>query len=249
MIKTIIIDDEKHAISGLKYELSMNCPQVAVIGETTDPKEGIHLVQELKPNLIFLDIEMPTMNGFELLKNISGKIDFDVIFVTAYDQYAIKAFKFSAVDYLLKPVNSNELKDAIRLLEKRKYSFNNEHFEALLSNISKKNNTLEKIVLPTSKGLEFIEVKQIIRCESDSNYCKVFLTNNEFLFLAKTLKEIESILFEYGFYRIHNSHLIALDHIARYQNIDGGVIEMKDGTSIPVARSKKNEFLKRFKLN
>ena len=249
MIKTIIIDDEKHAISGLKYELSMNCPQVDVIGETSNPKEGVRLIQELKPDLLFLDIEMPIMNGFELLKSLNGKINFDVIFVTAYDQYAIKAFKFSAVDYLLKPVNRSELKAAIALLEKRKYSFNNEHFAALLSNISKKNNTLEKIVLPTSKGLEFIEVKQIIRCESDSNYCKLFLTNNESLFLAKTLKEIESILFEYGFYRIHNSHLIALDYIARYQNIDGGLIEMKDGTTIPVARSKKNEFLKRFKLN
>ncbi len=247
MINAIIIDDELHAIEGLVYELEQNCPQVNVVASSTNPLEAIKFISELKPDLIFLDIEMPMMNGFELLQNVKDKIDFDVIFITAYDQYAIKAFKFSAIDYLLKPVNGDELKNAIALLKRRKYSFNNDHLTALMNNISKKNPSMERVVLPTSQGLEFVEVKKIVRCESDSNYCRVFLLGGEPIFLAKTLKEIESILFEHGFYRIHNSHLISLLHVSRYNHSDGGEIEMADGSQVPVSRSRKNEFLKRFR--
>lgn len=247
MLKTIIIDDEKHAIESLKYELAQNCPQVSIIAEETNPLIGIELITTLNPDLVMLDIEMPQMNGFELLKSLRGNINFEVIFTTAYDQYAIKAFKFSAIDYLLKPVDSSDLQKAISLLEWRKYSFSNEHFSTLMSNISKKTAVPSKIVLPTAESLEFIEVGNIIRCESDSNYCKVFLIEGEPLFLAKTLKEIESLLFESGFYRIHNSHLISLDHIKRYIHTDGGFLKMSDGTEVPVARSRKAEFLKRFR--
>lgn len=247
MINAVIIDDESHAIKGLIYELEQNCPEVNVVANSTDPIEAIRLINELKPDLVFLDIEMPVMNGFELLQSLKDKIDFDVIFVTAYDQYAVKAFKFSAIDYLLKPVNGDELKNAIALLQKRKYSFNNDHLAALMTNIGKKNTALERVVLPTSQGLEFVEVKNIVRCESDSNYCRVFLKGGDQLFLAKTLKEIESILFDHGFYRIHNSHLISLLHVSRYNHTDGGEIEMSDGSQVPVSRSRKNEFLKRFR--
>jgi len=247
MIKAIIIDDELHAIEGLKYEIEQTTPEVNVIGYTTNPVEGIGMIHELNPDLLFLDIEMPSMNGFEVLKNLKDKIDFDVIFVTAYDQYAIKAFKFSAIDYLLKPVNGNDLKHAISLLTERKYSFNNDHFTTLMANLSKKNDKLERVVLPTAQGLEFIEVKNIIRCESDSNYCKVYQVDGQPLFLAKTLKEIESLLYDYGFYRVHNSHLISMSHIVRYLHLDGGMIELVDGYKVPVSRNRKNEFLKRFR--
>ena len=191
---------------------------------------------------------MPLMSGFQLLNEVRDIIDFDVIFVTAYDHYAIKAFKFSAIDYLLKPVHRQYLKKAISLLEKRKYSFNNNHFSTLISNIENKSDKLEKIVLPTSTSLEFVEVKDIIRCESNGNYCKVHLINKKTIFLAKTLKEIESLLFDQGFYRIHKSHLIALAHIVRLIHSEGGFIELIDESKVPISRNRKKEFLKRLKI-
>jgi len=247
MISTIIIDDEQHAIESLKYELLENCSQILIVATTTNPVEGLELIKKLQPDLIFMDIEMPQMNGFELLSQVENNIDFDVIFVTAYDHYAIKAFKFSAVDYLLKPVNGLHLKMAVSLLEKRKYSFNNRHLKTLINNISKKDQKLEKIVLPTSTGLEFVEVNNIVRCESNGNYCKVHLIDKQTIFLAKTLKEIESLLFDQGFYRVHNSHLISMVHIVRYIHSDGGFIELVDNSKIPISRNRKKEFLLKFR--
>jgi len=246
MIKAIIIDDEQHAIESLKYELSQNCPEVTMIGESTDAKNAIQLVNELKPNLLFLDIEMPWMSGFELLQKID-EISFEVIFVTAYDRYAIKAFKFSAIDYLLKPVNGKELKKAVSKVVSKKSDFNQNHLQALIQNLTQKEETLEKIVLPTVDGLEFVQVDQILRCESDSNYCRIILANGRSIYLAKTLKEIESLLVDHAFHRVHNSHLIAEQYILKYSNAEGGHIEMNNGDLIPISRSKKNEFLNLFK--
>lgn len=246
MIKAIIIDDERHAIESLKYELSQNCPEVKIIGESTIAKEAVQLINELKPNLLFLDIEMPWMSGFELLQKIDN-ISFEVIFVTAYDRYAIKAFKFSAIDYLLKPVNGEELITAVNKVNNKKTDFNENHLQALIQNLTQQEEKLEKIVLPTVEGLEFIQVKKIVRCESDSNYCRITLENGRKVYLAKTLKEIESLLVDHAFHRVHHSHLIAEQFILKYSNTDGGHIEMQNGDMIPLSRSKKNDFLNRFK--
>lgn len=246
MINAIIIDDERHAIESLKYELSQNCPEINIIGESTKAKEAIKLVNELRPNLLFLDIEMPWMSGFELLQKIDN-LSFEVIFVTAYDRYAIKAFKFSAIDYLLKPVNGDDLKNAVKKVVNKKTDFNQTHLQALIQNLTQQEEKLEKIVLPTVEGLEFIQVKNIVRCESDSNYCRIILDSGRTVYLAKTLKEIESLLVDHAFHRVHHSHLIAEQYILKYSNADGGYIEMKNGDIIPLSRSKKNDFLNRFK--
>ncbi len=246
MIRTIIIDDEAHAIEALKYELEKNCPEVEIIAELVDPKEGLKAINSLNPSLVLLDIEMPWMSGFDLLKAVE-KINFDVIFITAYDQYAIRAFKFSAIDYLLKPVNGKELKESISKISRKAKRFNNDHFNYLINNLSQKKDEIERIVLPTSDGLEFVKIKQIIRCKSDSNYCSIFLKEGRQIFLAKTLKEIEALLIDHGFFRIHKSHLISENFISKYHYQDGGSIEMSDGSILPISRSRKAELLNKFK--
>jgi two-component system LytT family response regulator len=247
MINAIIIDDEQHAIENLKFELNQHCPAVNIIAESTNSKDAIKLINNLRPDLVFLDIEMPWMNGFDLLQKVTH-LDFDLIFVTAYDKYAIKAFKFSAIDYLLKPVSGEDLKLSMTRVLKKKSKFNNQHLETLLQNLKhEKVNPLEKIVLPTMNGLEFIQVDDIIRCESDSNYCNLVLLNDRSIYLAKTLKEIESLLVDHNFIRVHQSHLIAEKYITKYLNTDGGYIVMINGDKLPISRIKKNQFLSRFK--
>jgi len=245
-IKAIIIDDEQHCIESLEIELQNHCPNVEVISKATSAIEGAELIKNLNPDLVFLDVEMPWINGFELLEKLE-KINFDVIFVTGYDQYAIKAFKFSAIDYLLKPVSSDELITAVCKVRTSVNSFNDEHLSLLLANIKGPQNNFSKIALPTAESIEYVAVNDIIRCESNGNYCSVYLTNGKKIFLAKTLKNMESLLVDQKFIRVHNSHLISEQHISRYVKTDGGEIEMIDGSKIPISRSKKNEFLNRNK--
>ena len=242
MIKAVIIDDELHCSETLKIELSMSCPDVDVIGVASSGDEGIELIQNLRPDLVFLDIEMPILNGFDVLKRIDV-IDFDLIFVTAFDQYALKAFKYSAIDYLLKPVDTQELEDAIAKIRNRAQpKLGRDQIDFLLSVLSNRSERYKKIALPVSNRVEFIEVERIIRCEADSNYTKVFLNNGKELLLTKTLKTLEQMLSDHKFLRVHKSHLINPSHVSSFEKTEGGKIYMSDGTDIHVTKFSKKEF-------
>ncbi len=243
MIRTVIIDDEPHATKSLEILLSEDCPQVQVIASFNHPAEALIFLRSNQIDLLFLDIDMPFMNGFELLNRLAP-INFDIIFVTAYDQYAIKAFKFSAFDYLLKPVDEVELINSVRKLEnKSKKSTQNSNFEHLLEVFKSGQSAVKRIALPTLEGFEFIEVEKIIRCESDSNYTKIFLQNLPMMLVSRTLKEIEEILSDLPFIRVHNSHIIAKNHVKKYVKADGGYILMIDNAEIPISRARKEEVI------
>lgn len=243
MIRTVIIDDEPHATKSLEILLSEDCPQVQVIASFNHPAEALLFLRSNPIDLLFLDIDMPFMNGFELLNRLTP-INFDIIFVTAYDQYAIKAFKFSAFDYLLKPVDEVELINSVRKLEnKSKKSTQNSNFEHLLEVFKSGQSAVKRIALPTLEGFEFIEVEKIIRCESDSNYTKIFLQNLPMMLVSRTLKEIEEILSDLPFIRVHNSHIIAKNHVKKYVKADGGYILMIDNAEIPISRARKEEVI------
>ena len=243
MIRTVIIDDEPHATKSLEILLSEDCPQVQIIASFNHPAEALVFLRSNHIDLIFLDIDMPFMNGFELLSRLAP-INFDIIFVTAYDQYAIKAFKFSAFDYLLKPVDEVELINSVRNFEnKSKKSTQNSNFEHLLEVFKSGQTAVKRIALPTLEGFEFVEVEKIIRCESDSNYTKIFLQNLPMKLVSRTLKEIEEILSDLPFIRVHNSHIIAKNHVKKYVKADGGYILMIDNAEIPISRARKEEVI------
>lgn len=244
-LKAILVDDEMHAIDNLKYELHRNCPGVEILISFSDPKEALDRLRSLQFDVLFLDIEMPWLNGFDLLQKLP-RIDFEVIFVTAYDQYAINAFRYSAIDYLLKPIRSSDLVEAVHKVNDKHQQFDRSHLDVLLQNLSAPQQRMEKIALPTSSGFEFVKISEIVRCESDGNYSRVFLIGDRSIYLAKTLKDMESLLHNQGFIRVHHSHLISEHQITKYDNADDSVW-MEDGSCIPVSRSKKAEFLSRFK--
>lgn len=244
MIKAIIIDDEINCCKTLEIELQMHCNElVDVIGTTTDAKEALKMIPKLKPDLLFLDIEMPWMTGFELLQELTP-IDFDVIFVTAYDQYATKAFKFSAIDYLLKPIDDEELKNAILRVNDRNPPFSNkEHYDLFFENINNQSTKFPKIALKTQEGLEFIKVDNIVRIESESNYATIFLLDKSKIVVVKSLKEFEVLLEPHNFFRSHQSHLINPLHIRKFIKADGGYLEMEDGSSASISRDKKKNLI------
>lgn len=243
MIRTVIIDDEPHATKSLEILLSEDCPQVQVIASFNHPAEALIFLRSNQIDLVFLDIDMPFMNGFELLNRLAP-ISFDIIFVTAYDQYAIKAFKFSAFDYLLKPVDEVELINSVRKFEnKSKKNTQNGNLEHLLEVFKSGQTSVKRIALPTLEGFEFIEVEKIIRCESDSNYTKIFLQNLPMMLVSRTLKEIEETLSDLPFIRVHNSHIIAKNHVKKYVKADGGYILMVDNAEIPISRARKEDVI------
>lgn len=243
MIRTVIVDDEAHATKSLEILLKEDCPRVEVIATFNHPAEALIFLRSTEIDLLFLDIDMPFMNGFELLNRLSP-INFDIIFVTAYDQYAIKAFKFSAFDYLLKPVDEIELINSVRKLEnKHKNSSQNSNFEHLLEVFKSGQALVKRIALPTMEGFEFIEVEKIIRCESDSNYTKVIIQNSPMMLVSRTLKEIEEMLSDMPFIRVHNSHIISKNHVKKYIKADGGYILMLDNAEIPISRSRKEDVI------
>lgn len=243
MVRAIIIDDEPHATKNLELLLSEVCPQVQVMALFNQPTEALSFLRSNKVDVVFLDIDMPLMNGFELLNQIAP-FSFDVIFVTAYDQYAIKAFKFSAFDYLLKPVDEDELVNAVKKLENQKKNTSiNSNFEHLLEVFKAGQTAVKKIALPTFEGFEFIEISEIIRCESDSNYTKVFIQGSTQKLISRTLKEIEETLDGLSFIRVHNSHIINKNHVKKYVKSDGGYILMSDNAQIPISRTRKEEVI------
>ncbi|RBL92362.1 LytR/AlgR family response regulator transcription factor [Chitinophaga flava] len=247
-IKAIIVDDEQHCIDALQTMLLKKCPGVEIVGSAKGVKEAKELVDELHPDLVFLDVEMPHQNGFELLKQYE-KVAFDVIFTTAYEQYALKAIKFNALDYLLKPFSVKELQDALDKCREKKQHRQKENgtspMDVFLQNMKTLQQSHKKIALPTINGLVFMPVQNIVRCESTGNYTRIFFTDKKNLMVSRPLKEFEELLADVDFFRVHNSHLINLQQMQSYIQGEGGFALMSDGAQVEVSRRRKADFLKR----
>lgn len=244
MIKAVLIDDEKNALEMLEWQLNTYCPQVHIAAMCQDAISGIEAIKKHNPNLVFLDIEMPVQNGFQVIAAFPQP-NFDVVFTTAYNQFAIKAIKVTAFDYLLKPIDAEDLKATLSRYLQKKPQPNAEQLALLMRNLEPLIGS-PKIALNTHDGMLFVPPKEIIRCESASNYTYIHLTHNRKYLQAKTLKEIEETLIHYQFFRIHHSHLINLHHVERYVRADGGAVFMSDGTQIVPSRNKKEAFIELF---
>ena len=243
MLTAIIIDDEINGRIALKQKLKDYCPSVSVMAEAENGRIGMEMIQKNNPQLVFLDIEMPEMDGFEMLIQIPEK-KFHLVFTTAYDHYAIRAIKYAAFDYLLKPIDIDELKLTIERLENQPDpNITNKKLETLEQNLLTKP-FLHKIAIPTQEGLLFFDINHIVHLEAQSNYTMIYFDDQSKLMASRTLKEFEEILPAATFFRPHNSHIINLQFIKRYIRGDGGQIELKDGTNILVSRRKKDEFLR-----
>ena len=239
MIKAIIIDDEQKARETLSDSLSLYCKNIDVIAEADGVKTGLVVIKENNPDIVFLDIMMTDGSGFDLLELIPT-INFEIIFVTAYDKFAVKAFEFSAVDYILKPIKPQQLIRAVGKLKKSEgFETINKKLEVLLNN----KNNLEKIALPSLDGLCFIKIEDIIRCESDGNYTTFYMNLGEKVIVTRLIKEYEEMLSPLTFYRIHKSHIINFKYIKKYIRGDGGSVIMNDGTKIEVSRRRKDGFV------
>ncbi|MGK0316912.1 MAG: two-component system LytT family response regulator [Saprospiraceae bacterium] len=245
-MKTILIDDEMMALESLIYDLNTHCPSVEIIKSVTTPEDAIKYINELKPDLVMSDIQMPRMNAFTMLEKLDYK-DFDLILVTAFNKYAVRAFEFSAVDYLVKPVDPKKLITAIQKAKDKKASHDIEEKLALIMhNLKFGNNENYTLAIPTLDGAEFIEVKDLVYLSADSNYCHLFFADGEKLMVSKPLKHFANILVDHQFLRIHQSHMINTSFIKSYRKGLAGSIILKDGTSLPISRSCKsavNQFL------
>ena len=246
MIKAVIIDDEIHSIETLMWKIENFTEGVEIVQTFSDPKKGLAYLNEHPIDLLFLDIEMPLLSGFELLERLN-QIKFDVIFTTAYDEYGIKAIKFSALDYLLKPVQEEELKMAVEKFKQKKDHFVSPgQLEVLLQSLRSQKTDRKRIALATKESIELIYTDNIILCQSDNNYTMVYVEGRRKKLISKTLKEFEEILEEYNFFRSHQSYLINLDHMVEYMRQDGGYIIMDNDMKVPVSRSRKEELMKLF---
>src|SRR6218665_199448 len=244
-IKAIIVDDELGARESLSKMLEKNCKNVQVIAKADSMANAFMEITTHQPDFVFLDIEMSNGNAFDLLEKFK-EINFNIIFVTAYDHYAIKAIKFSAIDYILKPVDPEELVKAVTRFESQHSNKNtlDKKFKTLLSNV-RPENKLKKVGIPDGDGLIFINLADIIRCDSDGNYTYFLLTNGKKIIASRTLGEYEQMFADDNFFRIHRSHLINLEHVKKYIKGEGGYVIMSDNSQVEVSRRNKNEFLEK----
>lgn len=245
-IKTLIVDDEELARKNLEFLLKDYCPQVDVIGTAASAREAKRFLDSNNIDLLLLDIEMPNGSGFDLLESLEDEIDFKIIFITAYHEYALRAFKHSAVDYILKPINPEELQAAMDKVRPGRDSEPREKIDTLIENIQRRGEQLNKIALPSMEGLQFINLDDIVYCESQDNYTQFFLTDGRRIMVSKTIKYFEEVLDEARFYRVHRSHIINLKYIDRYVKGEGGYVVMKQGARVPVSRRRKESFLQLF---
>lgn len=243
MLTAIIIDDELKGRIALRQKLQDYCPEIQLAGEAENGETGLSLIEKANPNIVFLDIEMPRMNGFEMLHRLKDK-SFHLIFTTAYDQYAIKAIKYAAFDYLLKPVDIEELRSVVKRLQEQPSRTGTQQKLMVLEENFHPKNALSKIAIPSLDGLLFFNISDIIHLEAHSNYTALYFINHPKLLASRTLKEFEDMLPPDIFFRTHHSHIINLHYIKRYIKGDGGQIEMQNGNFVDVARRKKEEFLK-----
>ena len=244
MLKAIVIDDEPYCCEILAGMLEADCPDVIVVNISNNGAEALKAIRQFSPDIVFLDVEMPKMNGFEMLEQLA-QINFHLIFTTSYDQYALKAIRFSAIDYLLKPVDREELKEAVEKVKQRTQIHLPQQLEILMQKIKQPLNAISKIALPTMEGLQMIPIESIISCESDDNYTNLKLKSGKKLLVTRSLKDIEETLEQHSFIRVHRSWLVNLNEIEKYIKGDGGYLVMSDGSSIDVARNKKETLLKK----
>jgi len=242
-LKAIIVDDEPYCCEALATLLE-DCPEVEVIAVCHNAEDALKAIRKNSPGLVFLDVEMPKMNGFEMLEQLPS-VNFEIIFTTSYDQYALKAIRFSAIDYLLKPVDREELLIAVQKVVRRNQKPIAQQLEILMQKIHQPSTPITKIAMPTMEGLQMIRVDSVISCESDSNYTILLLKNNKKIVVSRTLKEIEELLEEHAFARVHRCYLANLNEVEKYIKGEGGYLLMSDGSKIDVARNKKDVLLKK----
>ena len=239
MLSALIVDDEKMNRDCLKKLLSEYCPSVKVMGEAASVDEALLFLTKQHPQLVFLDVEMPNGSGFDLLRQI-GEIDFKIIFVTAHSHYAIKAIRFSAVDYLLKPVDTDDLIDAVKKASEETHVNHQAQYKGLLNNLN--NTGTQKLAIPIKDGFVFLAPEDIIRLQADGTYTHIF-TNGEKYTGTKNIKEYEQLLADKNFFRSHNSHLINLKHVKKFSRVDGYFVQMSDSSVAEISRRKKEEFI------
>ena len=244
MLKAIIIDDEPYCCKILAAMLDSDCPEVEVAGICNNARDALTAIRQQSPDLVFLDVEMPKMNGFEMLEQLNS-INFHLIFTTSYDQYALKAIRFSAIDYLLKPIDRNELQKAVHKVMQRSQRTISKQVEVLMQRIHQPAKSINKIALPTMEGLQMIPVDSIIRCESDGNYTVLMLKNNQKIIVSTVLKDVEEMLEDYSFARVHRSYLVNLNEVEKYVKGEGGYLIMSDGSTVDVSRNKKEVLMKK----
>ena len=245
MISAVIIDDELHSLETLSWKINEYCEGVQVLATFSDPTIGLAYLESNEVDLLFLDIEMPVLSGFDVLQKISN-VNFDVIFTTAYDEYGIKAIKYSALDYLLKPIDSEELQNAIaKYRDKKHQSISPEQLDVLFSSLRKDLSGQQKIALATKESIELVKPQDIILCESDNNYTMVYMDGRKKL-ISKTLKEFEELLVPHNFFRTHQSYLVNIEHIREYVRQDGGYLLMSNQKNVPVSRNKREGVMKLF---
>lgn len=244
-MNAVLIDDEKNALEVLQLQLARFCSDVTVVAAANGGIKGIDAIKKYRPDLVFLDIEMPHKNGFDVL-NETKDCTYKVIFTTAYDQFAIKAFKFSAIDYLLKPIDITELQQAVEKAKQSVHTGLEEKMKLFFQQYQPQHNK-ELIALPVGDAMQFFKAADIIRCESDSNYTYVFLAGGKKILLAKTLKEIEETLQGLCFFRIHQSHLINMNHVSKFSKSEGSYVVMSDGSNLNISRNRKELFMEQFR--
>jgi two-component system LytT family response regulator len=246
MIKAILVDDEAHSCDILSWKLKEYCPEVSVIDSCTDPFKAIESVKLSQPDVLFVDIEMPGMSGFELLQRLMP-VNFDIIFVTAFDQFAIKAFEYSAVDYLLKPVEAQDLIKAVARV-KPKENLDEQRLQLLLAQLGamQRHEKVKRLAVATFDSYHFINVDDIVCCQSERNYSYIHLVDGKKILISKTLKVLENILEPNSFFRIQQSYLINLDYVKKFNRDSGGYVIMENGLTVTVAKNKRDEFFSKF---
>lgn len=250
MIKVVIVDDEENSRESLRGKLDLFCPEVEISAEAGSVADGIEAINQHQPDAVFLDIKLAGESGFDILEQIrdSETLHPEIIFITAHDEFAVKAIKFSALDYLLKPIDPEELVKSVRKVEDEKgLPKKASSINVLVENIRQASDSPKKIVVPTSDGMHVIKLSDIIRLESSSNYTTFYLNNEKSLLASKTLKEFDNMLSNYNFHRVHKSHLVNMNYLKRYVQTDGGYLVLEDGAKIPVANRKKEQLLNTLK--
>lgn len=242
-IRALIVDDEQDAVEFISSIIREYCHSIEVVGKANNVIQGVAEINDKKPDLVFLDVEMPNGTGFDLLAQFPEK-NFDVVFITAFNHYAIKAIKFSAVDYILKPININEFIEAVnRVIKKRSDNIQhaNESIKTLMENL--RSAYPSRLAIPTADGMEYLNPKEIIRIEADRSYSWFFLNGDRKILVSKHLKEFQELLSDRYFFRSHNSHLVNLKYVKKFIRKEGGYIEMTNGSMIPISRNRKDLFL------
>ena len=243
MIKAVLIDDEAHCLESLSMLLADCCPQVEIVGRFSSSLKALDALRSLEPELVFLDIEMPLMNGFELLQHYQP-VPFAVIFTTSFDQYAIKAIRFSALDYLLKPLEASELAAAVHRAQLKKAP-TEEQMHLLADKMQHPAVGLSRFAIPTAEGFELVAADQVLYCEAKDNYTCFYLKNKLKLLACRTLKEVEELLEDFQFLRVHHSYIVNINEVIKYIRGEGGYLVLSDGSNISVSRSRKEALMKR----